>query len=931
MNSHSILIGCNNIIYFAIIFVTTITVKHGYAQSNAAMSNAKNNDSSYQLYIGQNPFLYFQQEDIVKKISDDRWIVYVSEEKKNKPEASIHMEDTIPNNRWKLNTDNINAFTDSKESIVIQYRSRSMLPSWVNVQLVSEQALYRIIRLTANKQQFTALLDDPNICYIGKESINTENYLIALDNNHQANKINYVHAYFPQYTGLHELASVKEPMFNIQDIDLADRYTDTGRASEDILNHPTEMAKVMVGNGNSFRLGKGVAFDAKVTSSAFNDLFPDNGSYLNEWAISIQNHSYGTVPEDFYGSMAHAYDKLVHDYPDKLHVFSSGNQGVSENEDNEDFIGFHNLSGNFKQAKNILVVGAVDTLGNLFEYSSRGPAHDGRIKPEIMAYSSMGTSNAAALVSGTAILLSQAFRQLFDSPPSAAFLKALLINSADDLETEGPDHLSGYGQLNAKKAMESLHSYNYISEKIKSGENMYFSVNIPEHAHLLRITLCWTDLPAPVNSSKALMHDLDMRLISPQQDTLYPWVLGDDLRAAAIRSNDNNNNIEQISMKDVPEGDYTIWIKANTLFEQQPFHIVYHWERKDHFQFTAPTYADNAPYDGKTSEYIRWESTYQATSGVLSYRLLSENEWIKIGDTDPKKGQHRWKPPLVNESAQIRMQFDAQTFYSDTFLISYPIQIGSGFLCGDSTLLHWKALETADQYVLYKMQGERMTAFLSQQDTFLVVNTTELQSPHIAVRAITSDGDSLIRSYAANYQNIAANCYINAFFGEVNEANELLLHVHLSSLYQIDALEVKKVVGDMVLPVSRIEKVEGLRISLRDTTPRHGGNMYHLSIKFKHHGMVQTAQTEVYYVAEERGLHFYPNPAHKGGSIILYTTEDDVHDGIVQILSSSGALIREEKLETTPYEVSNLHLSTGLYFIRLLRNGKRYTAKLMIY
>ncbi len=62
-------------------------------------------------------------------------------------------------------------------------------------------------------------------------------------------------------------------------------------------------------------------------------------------------------------------------------------------------------------SKNTLSVGAVDSQGKVSPLSSRGPAYDGRIKPELVAYGEGGTSEAAALVSGVSLLLQQAYRE----------------------------------------------------------------------------------------------------------------------------------------------------------------------------------------------------------------------------------------------------------------------------------------------------------------------------------------------------------------------------------------------------------------------------------------------------------------------------------------------------------------------------------------
>src|SRR5206468_12866006 len=105
-------------------------------------------------------------------------------------------------------------------------------------------------------------------------------------------------------------------------------------------------------------------------------------------------------------------------------------------------------------AKNMITVGHMDSLGVVLSLSSRGPAYDGRIKPELVAFAEDGSSGAAAIVSGIALTLQQAYKALHGADPSSALIKAILLNSADDVGSKGIDFISGYGAANAYKAID---------------------------------------------------------------------------------------------------------------------------------------------------------------------------------------------------------------------------------------------------------------------------------------------------------------------------------------------------------------------------------------------------------------------------------------------------------------------------------------------
>jgi hypothetical protein len=131
-------------------------------------------------------------------------------------------------------------------------------------------------------------------------------------------------------------------------------------------------------------------------------------------------------------------------------------------------------------SKNMLTVGGVDGANNLANFSSYGATDDGRVKPEIVApgvgiYTagsasdtssalSEGTSPAAALVSGTAGLITQRQEDLWTAkePLASSSLKALLIHTAQELGFDGPNYDSGYGLIQAADAATAVES-NYAA------------------------------------------------------------------------------------------------------------------------------------------------------------------------------------------------------------------------------------------------------------------------------------------------------------------------------------------------------------------------------------------------------------------------------------------------------------------------------------
>jgi hypothetical protein len=199
------------------------------------------------------------------------------------------------------------------------------------------------------------------------------------------------------------------------------------------------MTTIIASAGNSYYTGKGVAPQSRYSSSDFVNALPDTPAYYLQPVINIQNHSYGIGIQNYYGINASAFDLSENLNHTLQHIFSAGNSGnaTSTAGPYTGIPSFANITGNMKMAKNVLVIGAVDSSGKVSPLSSRGPAFDGRIKPELVAYGDDGSSGAAAIASGTCILVQQAFNIIRQMTAPSWLIRSVLINSASDIGAPG--------------------------------------------------------------------------------------------------------------------------------------------------------------------------------------------------------------------------------------------------------------------------------------------------------------------------------------------------------------------------------------------------------------------------------------------------------------------------------------------------------------
>lgn len=747
------------------------------------------------------------------------------------------------------------------------------------------------------------------------------------------NKVNALHARFPELRGDGQVVSVKEDRFDSTDIDFRERVVPSSLASDIQSSHATTMASMIAGGGNTFYTGKGVAWGARLSSSSFLNVFPDEPSYFLSSGISVQNHSYGLDIENYYGAEALAYDRQVDENPALVHVFSAGNRGDSASQAGPyaGVPGFANLTGNFKMAKNVLTVGHVDSLARAALRSSRGPAYDGRAKPELVAFGIDGSSGAAAVVSGLAALLQEAYKQWNDDEPlPAALLRAVLLNSADDIGPPGPDYASGYGNANALRAMETIQERRFFRGSLAQGSSETFTIQVPDNALNLKVTLAWTDPPAAMNAPMALVNNLGLTL--RQDNQLWrPWALStfpdaDSLRLPARRGVDSVNNQEQITLANPDGGVYEIEVSATSLSEEpQEFFLAWQWDTTRHFRWLFPTHQDNATSGQRVP--VRWECTMNGPA-VLEYRLIGSEEWKPISSEAALEDTFFfWEAPDTLARAQLRMGIEGRAILSDTFTISAPPEMELGLECSDSLLLFWNGQASADSFLVYVLNGSYLEPLEAVQDTLIVIDKEQNNSrfyavaPLIGVPAVTG-----ARSFALNLDFQSAGCYVQNFLANLmGEEVELILA--LGASYQVDSLIFEKERNGEFTVLAAFNSNGELEAAFIDRLLEEGRNTYRAVVVLNNGARIYSEPASVFFTRAEYLI--YPNPIAVGqeGSIL----SKDVQDAYFLLYDALGRLLLKYPLASGFEAIPTQGLAAGVYHYQVVTRGeKRAGGKLLV-
>ena len=777
------------------------------------------------------------------------------------------------------------------------------------------------------------LLPQASVYFIdkGDRTAREEVTLSGFDNT--ANHINTVHSGYPLLNGRQTVVSIKENQPDTADIDFRGRYISTPLSSSSLSSHATTMGTIIAGGGNSFYTARGVAPGADLCTSSFAVLLPDSDAAYRRYQVTVQNHSYGTGIENYYGADAAAYDASVQNNPSLLQVFSAGNSGNQSSASGlyKDIAGLANLTGSFKMAKNILTVGSIDSFIQVPLLSSKGPAYDGRVKPELVAFGEDGSSGAAALVSGTALLLQQLYKdQQGGTAPDAALVKAVLLNSAGEAGGKGIDFSSGFGSLDAWRAVKEMQAARFFSGAVAQGQLRSFSFSLPANTHNLKVLLCWTDPPATANAAKALVNDLDLTLthISSAQ-SWQPWVLNsaavkDSLLLLPVRRRDSLNTAEQVTIDTPPAGDYSVSVSGYGLPSgTQKFFVVYQWDTTGSFEWLYPSKNDNL-LPGQDN-VLRWQNNY-TTGGLAEYRLAGSGSWQTIQPAASLSGNYMvWHTPDTTATALLRMTINGRQYVSDSFTLSSRPATGVGFNCPDSFMLYWDKNRAAAGYVLYRLGAQYLEPLQTYSDTAVILPVSAGASNWYAVAPLLPYHTTGLRSFAFDYTRQGVECYINNFTADLNGA-VAALNIDIGSSYRVTAISIEKLYPGGYRMLQTFGMPIQLQYTMMDTTLTRGVNIYRAKITLSNGQVIYSDNQTVYYTGAGNYL-VYPNPVVQNQAIHIIAAGLD--NAVLRLYNVWGQLVLEKTLYNLTEDIPAA-LAKGVYFYTIIKDGRLDTREKII-
>jgi hypothetical protein len=882
----------------------------------------------YVVKINKQPLVATAKARVVKRLSYNYYIIA-----SNKPiPQSANFEIVGPaNSLWKA-SDNL--------ALVTQKHPNSSRIIAVDITLNNSTALSQLVKYaeitTSNGNRVRAnirvnklqeLLQQPYVVFADMTR-KAHAELAISDIDLGANTIGAIQNNYPGINGQGINVSVKEDKYD-NDLDLLGRTFDSFPTSAITSGHATTMATLIGGNGNSFIKGLGAAPKVRFTSADFINLFPDSTAVFKTFDIGLQNHSYGTGIENYYGAETVAYDEQVWANDSIVHVFSSGNIGLTAPAAGvyTGLTGVANLSGDFKQAKNVLVIGGTGRTNLPEDLSSGGPAYDGRIKPELVADGEDGTSGAAALASGTVALLQQAYKLKHASLPPAALVKAILINSADDIGNAYVDFKTGYGKLNALEAMRTMQDNRFNSGTVDNGGQSDFSINVPAGTKELKVSIAWADPAAALNAPNALVNDLDLSVAGPDGKAILPWTLSsfpslDSLHKAAQRQLDTINNNEQVTIANPVAGIYTIHVKGRKVPEgPQTFYMAYQAVQANKFEWIYPV--AGSQLFASDDNYLRWQSSFDTATGRLSISYDHGATWKAIDNVTLNNNYDDWQAPDVFSTAMLKMDIGSNSFLSTEFNISAPIALSVGYNCTQGTLLHWPAQPGSTGYVVYTIKDDVLQKLSTVTDTSVIIPAGQQTSRYFAVSA-AGNGFEGLKSYTIDVTTQGVGCYVKTLLATVT-GNKVLLDLSLGSTVNLKSITWEKMTGPAAFTSIGDSPVITNQLGYQFTDAAPKQVQYYRAKLITADNQVIYTDTVKAVVLQNKQFAVYPNPVDKQFTIL----SGDINNYDLKLYDASGKLSLTQTLNNLQNTVA-VNLNPGIYVYAISLSGHVvYSGKLI--
>ncbi|MFT5151275.1 MAG: serine protease AprX [Planctomycetota bacterium] len=361
-------------------------------------------------------------------------------------------------------------------------------------------------------------------------------------------------------------------------------------------SHGTSVAGCTFGDGTGNALGRAALPDAQPIFSSFynlNNRYAHTAQLLSAPYFAVfQSNSWGFGTGLAYNNWSTEIDDILFDF-DITILHAQANTGA-------------NSSDFFAWGKNVVSVGGIrhqntqsladDSWSNA---GSRGPAADGRIKPDLSYWFDSilttsnsggyttgfgGTSAATPETAGFFGLFYQMWHEgvfgnnptgatVFDSRPKATLAKAFMINGADQYDFSGGSHdlrrvNQGWGRPDVQSIYRERDNTFFINETevLTNTQSVSFDLDVAAGQAEFRATLVYLDPAGTTSAAQHRINDLSLRVTTPSGLTYWGnRQMKGNMFTQVGGSSNTIDTVENVWLEDPEVGTWTVEVIADEI------------------------------------------------------------------------------------------------------------------------------------------------------------------------------------------------------------------------------------------------------------------------------------------------------------------------------------------------------------------------------
>jgi len=310
----------------------------------------------------------------------------------------------------------------------------------------------------------------------------------------------------------------------------------------------------------------------------------------------------------------------------------------------------------------------------------------------------------------------------------------------------------------------------------------------------------------------------------------------------------------------------------------------------------------------------------------LSISYNNGETWeIITNDINLDNDQFTYTPKEQKFSkAKVKMTINNTEYISDSFTISYDLNISTSLVCDGTTEINWDKPDDVASFNIYQLTGDHLE--FKEQTT----NTSYTYTDGKIYTAIpVFDNTEGIKSESTLQYAENSNCYFELTLAEVYEENKVKIDASLFSLYNIKRIDLVKIINDVEGVISTINDINSKTFSFLDAAPIKGSNKYKINIILENNNVVSSLILETNYLGDDL---FFVNPTLLGKNEDLNIEAKKEGSAIFYLYDISG-----QNTITFPLlsKINNINLkntASGIYIYKIVTSlGEMQTGKIAVF